>query len=499
MNLGRETEFIEFKKSTAELKEGMASLAAILTKHGSGTLYFGVRNNGEVCGQQVSDSTLRAISQAVGNYIRPTVYPLIVRETTDDGLEYVRVSFAGDDGPYACDGRYRIRVADEDVLMSPEEVRLRSAKAGLRRHPWDERVSDKNANDVDQMALRAFVKRGNDKGRIVEEYDDATKVLERLGLLEDGRLLNAGAALFCPSGRIDLKMGILESHTRTEILDLQQEEGLVFDLVRKAEIYIMNNTRRRLVIKGGKPREDVPEIPRKAVHEALMNAYAHRDWFDGGSVVVDIYYDSVEIISPGWFIDGQDPNDHLSGASVSSKTRNGLITKTLYRSGDIEAYGSGIPRIKELCDEAGIRVEYVRVAEGTKLVFHRNPLFENILEEKPQTPQEGSQTPQEGSQTPQEGSQTPQEGSQTPQETFAQSLSSYDSAIVAALAGGPLGRNSLLAALGLSDRKNLRERYIVPALKKGLIELEIPDKPKSKNQRYRLTARGNAALRSWEG
>ncbi|WP_370514649.1 Fic family protein [Adlercreutzia sp. ZJ138] len=32
-----------------------------------------------------------------------------------------------------------------------------------------------------------------------------------------------------------------------------------------------------------------------------------------------------------------------------------------------------------------------------------------------------------------------------------------------------------------------------------MIELEIPDKPKSKNQRYRLTARGNAALRSWEG
>lgn len=92
-----------------------------------------------------------------------------------------------------------------------------------------------------------------------------------------------------------------------------------------------------------------------------------------------------------------------------------------------------------------------------------------------------------------------EDGPQTSQDGAAECLSSYDAAIVAALAGGPLGRGDLLAALGPSDGKNLRERYIVPALRNGLIELEIPGKPKSKSQRYRLTARGDAALRSWEG
>ena len=46
--VGHET--VEFKKSTSEMKEGMASIAAMLNKHGRGTLYFGVRNDGEVVG-----------------------------------------------------------------------------------------------------------------------------------------------------------------------------------------------------------------------------------------------------------------------------------------------------------------------------------------------------------------------------------------------------------------------------------------------------------------
>ena len=43
MNLGIETETIEFKKSTGELKEAVYSISAILNKHQHGELYFGVK------------------------------------------------------------------------------------------------------------------------------------------------------------------------------------------------------------------------------------------------------------------------------------------------------------------------------------------------------------------------------------------------------------------------------------------------------------------------
>lgn len=119
MNIGTETEQIEFKKSTGEHREAMESIASILNKHGSGELYFGVKNNGDVVGQDVSDKTLRAISREIGEKIEPRVIPEITALTADDGRTYIRVSFDGDDAPYACDGRYRIRRADEDILMTP--------------------------------------------------------------------------------------------------------------------------------------------------------------------------------------------------------------------------------------------------------------------------------------------------------------------------------------------------------------------------------------------
>lgn len=52
---------------------------------------------------------------------------------------------------------------------------------------------------------------------------------------------------------------------------------------------------------------------------------------------------------------------------------------------------------------------------------------------------------------------------------------------------GEMSRESLQTALALNDRKSFRERYLKPALDKGLIEMCIPDKPNSRLQRYRLT------------
>ncbi|MCF8005398.1 MAG: Fic family protein [Chromatiaceae bacterium] len=59
---------------------------------------------------------------------------------------------------------------------------------------------------------------------------------------------------------------------------------------------------------------------------------------------------------------------------------------------------------------------------------------------------------------------------------------------------GEMSREGLQAALGRQDRKSFRERYLQPALTAGLIEMTIPDKPKSRLQQYRLTNRGRQWL-----
>ena len=54
----------------------------------------------------------------------------------------------------------------------------------------------------------------------------------------------------------------------------------------------------------------------------------------------------------------------------------------------------------------------------------------------------------------------------------------------------------MLAFMGLADRTKFRRKYIHPLLEAGILELTIPDKPNSQNQKYRLTAKGIALKNS---
>lgn len=59
---------------------------------------------------------------------------------------------------------------------------------------------------------------------------------------------------------------------------------------------------------------------------------------------------------------------------------------------------------------------------------------------------------------------------------------------------GEMSRDELQTALALKDSKSFRELYLKPALEEGLVEMTIPDKPNSRNQKYRLTEMGQLAL-----
>ena len=48
----------------------------------------------------------------------------------------------------------------------------------------------------------------------------------------------------------------------------------------------------------------------------------------------------------------------------------------------------------------------------------------------------------------------------------------------------------MLSYMNVSDRTKFRKKYIYPLLKTGVIQMTIPDKPNSRNQKYQLTAIG---------
>ena len=51
--------------------------------------------------------------------------------------------------------------------------------------------------------------------------------------------------------------------------------------------------------------------------------------------------------------------------------------------------------------------------------------------------------------------------------------------------GMPRSKQEMMNYIGLTDSKNFRERYLVPLLEARKIEMTIPDKPNSKNQKYK--------------
>jgi hypothetical protein len=67
--------------------------------------------------------------------------------------------------------------------------------------------------------------------------------------------------------------------------------------------------------------------------------------------------------------------------------------------------------------------------------------------------------------------------------------------LLCTLRKSPLSALQAMTQLNLSHRPTFRSNYLNPALAAELIERTIPDRPKSRLQKYRLTPRGKAALK----
>ncbi|RPH51741.1 MAG: ATP-binding protein [Desulfobacteraceae bacterium] len=177
----KESEILELKRSTSELKEAIISIAAILNKHQRGELYFGIKNDGAVVGQMVNEKTIRDISKAIGDQIEPKIFPAI-NKTSLRGKDCIHVEFNGNEAPYYAYGRAYIRVGDSDRKLSAKEIEktiIGKYKDILR---WDNKICDKAAlKDISISKLKSFLK------SCKLPYINKENSLNKLGLIEAPR------------------------------------------------------------------------------------------------------------------------------------------------------------------------------------------------------------------------------------------------------------------------------------------------------------------------
>ncbi len=372
INIGKETERIEFKKSTGELKEGIISIVAILNKHGAGELYFGVKNNGDVLGQEISDSTLREISHEISNHIKPSIYPEIT-SISFDNREVAYVKFTGNRSPYLAYNIPRIRVADGDKVMDQQTYDDMLRSRGDASKAWEFQISEYTVDDIVEEDFKEYLRRSKEVGRIDFDSDDPKIVMGKLDLLaKDGiHLLNAGAVLFCDTPANDVQMAKFATNVKATFTDIRHKRsGSIIGLSRACVQYIIDAMDWKADIIGLK-RVETPEIPIEAIREAVINSYGHRLYNNNQCNEIDVFKDRIEIHTTGGFPLGHTPEEFLDGSKKAIR-RNKLITGVLYYSKDMETFATGLKRIKDLCDGSGCKVEFRMEQDDFVVVFYRN-------------------------------------------------------------------------------------------------------------------------------
>lgn len=331
-----ETETVELKKSLAELKQGLISLAAMLNKHGQAELWFGIAPNGKAVGLEINEKTLRDVSQAITAHIEPAIYPHITQQRID-GKHCLHIKAEGWQQPYLAYGRAYMRVADEDKKLSASELKnliLQNNQDALR---WENEPSGLTLEQLNPEKISRFLALAD------LPPDSAASALEKLDLLRQGVPLNA-AKLFFSDAPIQLRCAVFATHTSSTIIDRHDFDGDILELIEEAEKYALKNIHIGMRLEGLR-RVDVPEIPLKAIREALVNAFCHRDWRDPDFVQVAVFRDRLEIRSPGKLYGGL-TFDEIRQGNISRR-RNPKIAELLCRIHLVEAWGRGVPLILE--------------------------------------------------------------------------------------------------------------------------------------------------------
>ena len=238
------------------------------------------------------------------------------------------------------------------------------------------------------------------------------------------------------------------TEVRKPIPSYQIYKGTVFELVDQALDFVMSKVARRVGTRALGPEAPVDyELPREVVAEAIVNALAHRDYASNASVQVMLFADRLEVWNPGEL----PPSLTLGGLRRphASIPRNPLIAEPMFLARYAEKAGTGILDMIARCREARLPAPEFHQSGGQ---------FVQTLGR----PRVGTEV-------------TPEV---TPEVRLVQVLV------------GEMTRQQLQRALGLKDDEHFRKAYLQPALDAGLIEMTIPDKPRSSRQKYRSTAKG---------
>jgi len=479
-----ESNRLEFKKTTGQRTTAVKTVCAMLNSTG-GFVIFGVTDKGEIIGQKVSAKTIEDISNEIRK-IEPPAFPDIETINLKSDNAVIVINIPGGTGLFSYAGRPYIRNGPTTVQMPRDEYNRRLIKKLHATTRWENEPVPKGVSikDLDAEEIQITLDNAIRLGRLeATDRRDTASILRGLELIREGKLLNAAVALYGKSDQLktlypqmSIRLARFRGKTRlADFADNRQYWGHAFALLRRAESFLMDHVPiAGRVVPGKMVREDQPWYPPRATREAMANALCHRDYtIPGGAVAVAMYDDHLEITNPGSLRFGITPEKLTK--PHESKPWNPIIANVFYRAGIIERWGTGTLNIIDWCAEnSNPTPSWQEQADSVYVTFLPAAL---LASERGAEQVAGEVTLQVGTKL---------------------ALSQHQVDILhKCRTNTPL--QVLIKITGRSDRTKFRNQVLNPLLKDDLIEMTIPDKPRSSKQKYRLTEKGKARLDKYIG
>ena len=317
-------------------------VVAVLNKCNKGTLYFGVKPNGDVVGAKCSESTITSILKDFEINISPKVYPLI--STLDQNNNVLKVSFEGISKPYSYKSKYYLKEHNDIRTLDYESIMREIKFFDKSNFIEDEEIANGLKAIDEQLVKRAFENSIKSKKYSPKSKKfSSKKCLNDWGLIKNNKATKASILLFSKKLPLSITINTFNNESSTKLIESKFLKGNIISLLDFTLPYLKQTYYEKFNIKG-------KDYPARIIDEIVVNAFMHSNYNYATEIKIILTPYKISVLNPGKFPNEYSPED-FGFARVRPIISNNLIAKVLSYQGYASLNGSGYKTLFEIKKE----------------------------------------------------------------------------------------------------------------------------------------------------